>query len=110
MSEVVGSWIAGIFLTILLLILLGAACAYFAGDLVKKYNKVIKEEVKKVIRGNGRNVSDNAREQCQTCKYNVSCNYYEPYCDLKEIWVSDSDECPLKINNNQAARKDGKGD
>ena len=50
------------------------------------------------------------RKRCEFCKYNMSCNYYEPYCDLADNWVSDMDECPLKKNNNMDSRKDGEGE
>lgn len=50
------------------------------------------------------------RKTCEFCKYNISCNYFEPYCDLADNWVSDEGECPLKKNKNETARKDGKGE
>lgn len=95
---------------VVLLVTFCIASSYLIGDLVKRYNKHIKTEAKKMISGNGKKVSENVRKRCEWCKYNISCNYYEPFCDIKENWVSDTDECPLKKNKNTDSRKDGEGE
>lgn len=38
----------------------------------------------------------NYREKCMTCKYNISCNYYQPFCDLCEMPIETEEDCPLK--------------
>lgn len=55
-------------------------------------------------------MSENARKRCEWCKYNMSCDWKSPYCDLLDDWVSDTDECPLKKNKNTDSRKDGEGE
>lgn len=98
------------FLAVVLLVTFCIASAYLIDDLVKRYNKHIKKAAKKMISGNGKKVSENVRKRCEWCKYNISCNYYEPFCDINENWVSDTDECPLKKNKNTDSRKDGEGE
>lgn len=110
MSDIVVGWFVAIFFIILLVMCLCMLCAYFASDLATKYNKEINKAAKKMISGNGKKVSENVRKRCEFCKYNISCNYYEPFCDIKENWVSDTDECPLKKNKNTDSRKDGEGE
>lgn len=110
MSDIVMGWVGVIFFFILFLVCLCMLCAYFASDLATKYNKEINKAAKKMISGNGKKVSENVRKRCEWCKYNISCNYYEPFCDIKENWVSDTDECPLKKNKNTDSRKDGEGE
>ena len=34
-------------------------------------------------------------QKCSLCKYNSSCNFYDPYCDLTESYVYDESDCPL---------------
>lgn len=53
-------------------------------------------------------MSLNVRKMCEWCKYNISCNYYEPYCDLLEKDVSDTGECPLKKNKNDSTEETAK--
>lgn len=96
------------FLAVVLLVTFCIASAYLIGDLVKRYNKVIKTEAKKMISGNGKKVGENVRKRCEWCKYNISCNYYEPFCDINEDWVSDTDECPLKKNKNDSTEETAK--
>ena len=36
------------------------------------------------------------REKCMNCKYNISCNYYQPFCDLAEMPIESENDCPLK--------------
>ena len=33
---------------------------------------------------------------CAFCKYNMSCDYRVPYCDLIDKPIKSADECPLK--------------
>lgn len=101
-------WVGVIFFFILFLVCLCMLCAYFASDLATKYNKEIKKAAKKMIGGNGKKVSENVRKRCEWCKYNISCNYYEPFCDINEDWVSDTDECPLKKNKNDSTEETAK--
>ena len=34
-------------------------------------------------------------EKCSTCKYNISCNYFKPFCDLAEMPIYDEKDCPI---------------
>ena len=34
-------------------------------------------------------------KKCSTCKYNISCNYFEPFCDLAEMPIYDEKDCPI---------------
>ena len=97
-----------IFLAVVLLVTFCIASAYLIGDLVKRYNKRIKTEAKKMISGNGQKVSESVRKRCEWCKYNISCNYYEPFCDINEDWVSNTDECPLKKNKTDSTEETAK--
>lgn len=36
------------------------------------------------------------REKCMNCKYNISCNYYQPFCDLAEMPIESENDCPFK--------------
>lgn len=38
---------------------------------------------------------------CAFCKYNMSCDYRTPYCDLIEKEVESEDDCPLKNTESQ---------
>ena len=37
-------------------------------------------------------------EKCSICKYNISCNYFAPFCDIAEMPIYDEKDCPLNKN------------
>ena len=48
-------------------------------------------------------------KKCSTCKYNIGCNYFEPFCDLAEMPIYDEKDCPIikqSKNNNKIENTD----
>lgn len=42
-------------------------------------------------------------DKCSICKYNISCNYFAPFCDLAEMPIYDEKDCPLNKQKEQTS-------